>query len=123
MTLTFGALALSCSSNSSNSAADTGIDAGMDAGIDAGAGPSADLCSSMCAVVLQVTCPNPPTMMDCVTECLGEMACPAETTAYFTCLVANGAASLECNQVLESVVLKDGYCTKESADFVACIQM
>lgn len=113
--LTLGALMLSCSSGSSGSAGDAGMEAAAD--------PSEALCSSMCTVVMQVACPDQPTMMDCVTECLGEMTCPAQTKAYFACLVATGAVALECNQVVGGVVLKDGYCTKESADFLTCIQM
>jgi hypothetical protein len=58
----------------------------------------------------------------CVSKCVGAgSTCAVEETALFKCLVAAGPAALECDQPIQSVVLKEGYCVMENGALVACV--
>lgn len=96
-----------------------------DAGTDGGAVITPQLCSDTCQVQLQIVCPDQPTMADCVSTCLSEASvCTAQGMALDECLVTNGPQALECDQLVQSVVVKDdGPCGQESADVVTCLQM
>lgn len=111
-------LASSACGSSKGSASDGGRDAPSEAGI------TQQLCAQMCQVALQVVCPSQPTMDACVTSCLSDTTpCASQTSAYYACLVTAGPGALMCDQVQQLVVLKSGYCSKESADLVTCLSM
>jgi hypothetical protein len=110
-------------SNGDGAADSHSADTSPDSSSDGGAITPA-LCSGMCQVTLQIVCPNQPTMTDCVSACLASASlCTAQGMALDQCLVANGPQALECDQVQQAVVLKDGFCVQESMDLVTCLQM
>jgi hypothetical protein len=111
-------------SNGDGAADSNSTQTSPDASTDSGAIITAALCSGMCQVTLQIVCPNQPTMADCVSACLASASlCTAQGMALDQCLVANGPQALECDQVQQAVVLKDGFCVQESMDLVTCLQM
>jgi len=92
--------------------------------LDGGAIIDAKLCAEMCRVALQIECGSQPTMSDCVANCLSEAdLCTPQGKAYYDCLVATGPSSLYCDQAIQSVTLKLGVCTQESADLFDCLDM
>lgn len=80
-----------------------------------------DLCAQKCAVMAQIDCPDAQTVDYCVAACIdGASDCTAETLAYYQCLLAQGAAALVCDESLQAVVFKPGFCTQQSSDLYDC---
>jgi hypothetical protein len=106
----------SCSADKATGSADASADR-----IAADAAFS-DLCAGMCAATLDIECPNQPTMSACVEECIGQMLpCHAEVAVYFACIANNGPASVECDEVRQTVMVRDDYCRAEVDSLVACL--
>jgi hypothetical protein len=122
------------SADSSDDSADLSSDDSADSSSDGSADSSSDespveitpeFCAQTCAVVTQVACAYGPTMEDCVARCL-EMAaiCTQETKAYYGCVVANGPASLFCDEAQQSLVTRQGGpCTEEDGALGFCLSM
>jgi len=84
-------------------------------------GVGAQLCTEKCGVLVQIDCPDRPTLDDCVRDCVAMASvCPSTSTAYDECIVANGSAGLACDDVVERTVLLPQVCPQVQEDFIAC---
>jgi hypothetical protein len=97
------------------------VDETADAPADSGAEITGQLCTQKCQVLVQIDCPDRPTLDDCVRDCLAMASiCPATSKAYYECIVANGPAGLACDDVVERTVLLPQVCPQVQGDFIAC---
>jgi hypothetical protein len=94
-----------------------------DASPDSGGKVSEELCAQMCRTTLEIACPDQPTMVACVADCLGQTTnCPLQVVeAYYQCIVSNGSQALLCNLDARAIFLRTGYCTKEESDVNSCL--